>query len=197
MKLLVATRNKHKLSEIRAIMAEVGVSLLGVGDLAMELPEIVEDAPTLEGNAAKKALGLCAASGLWTLADDSGLEVRALGGAPGVCSARYAGAHGDDQANNSLLLRNLEGEVDRRARFRCALALAAPSGSLWELSAACNGTITLAPAGEKGFGYDPVFIPSGYSLTFAELPATVKNEISHRARALQAAAREWGALLRG
>ena len=191
MKLLIATRNKHKLEEIRAILALPGLVLIGADEVP-GLPEVEEDAPTFEGNACKKARTLAQASGCWTLADDSGLEVEALGGAPGVVSARYAGVAASTPANNAKLLGELAGVADRRARFRCVLALCAPDGREWTVEGRCEGRLLEAPRGAHGFGYDPLFVPEGYDQTFAELPATVKNGISHRARALQRAVIAWG-----
>ena len=195
MKLLVATRNRHKLDEIRAILSLPGIELVGADAHAQPLPEVIEDAATFEGNAIKKARTLCDASGLWTLADDSGLEVDVLGGAPGVFSARYAGEGAGDSANNARLLRELEGLDDRRARFRCVLALAAPDGRVWTVEGRCEGRIARAPSGAGGFGYDPLFHPDGGTCSFAELPPGEKNRISHRARALAAAVLEWHALI--
>ncbi|MCL1921274.1 MAG: RdgB/HAM1 family non-canonical purine NTP pyrophosphatase [Kiritimatiellaeota bacterium] len=195
MTLLVATRNKHKMEEIRQVFALPGLTLLAA-DEAAGLPEdVVEDADTFEGNALKKARELCAASGLWTLADDSGLEVAALGNAPGVFSARYAGEPCSYAANNAKLLRELEGAADRRARFRCVIALCAPDGREWTVDGRCEGRIIDAPRGEGGFGYDPLFVPDGHALTFAELDPDTKNALSHRGHALRRAAAEWGGLL--
>lgn len=190
MRLLVATRNRHKLAEIRAILAVPGLELVGA-DEAPGLPEVDEDAPDFEGNAVKKARTLALAARCWTLADDSGLEVDALGGAPGVTSARYAGPQADTPANNAKLLAALQGITDRRARFRCVLALAAPDGSARIVDGRCEGRILEALRGAHGFGYDPLFVPDGHTQTFAELPPEVKNRISHRARALQRAREEW------
>lgn len=195
MKLLVATRNKHKLDEIRQIFRAPG-GMLVAADEVPGLPEdVVEDADTFEGNALKKARTLCAASGLWTLADDSGLEVAALGNAPGVYSARYAGEPCSYPANNAKLLKELAGVTDRRARFRCAIALCAPDGREWTVDGCCSGRILEAPRGVNGFGYDPLFVPDGYEQTFAELDGSVKNRISHRGAALRRAAASWLALL--
>ena len=191
MKLLVATRNRHKLDEIRAILDLPGLVLIGADDVP-GLPDVEEDAPTFEGNACKKAQTLAHAGGCWTLADDSGLEVDALHGEPGVHSARYAGTQGDTPANNARLLRELTGQTDRRARFRCVLALASPDGGVRTVEGRCEGRILDAPRGANGFGYDPLFVPDGYGQTFAELPAGTKNRISHRAAALRRAMAEWG-----
>jgi XTP/dITP diphosphohydrolase len=194
MKLLIATRNRHKLDEIRAILSVPGLELLAAGDLP-GMPDVEEDGATFPENAAKKARQLCDASGLWTLGDDSGLEVDALDGAPGVLSARYAGAHGDDAGNNRKLLADLEGVADRGAQFRCAVALAAPDGRTWGVDGVCRGHLLTAPRGTGGFGYDPLFVPDGHTQTFAELSGPQKNRISHRARALAAARAAWAELL--
>jgi len=197
MKLLIATGNAHKLGEIRAMLAWPGVTLVGMKEYGRPLPEVDEDAETFEGNALKKARTLCAATGLWTLADDSGLEVAALGGAPGVRSARYAGEGKGDAANNARLLRELDGVEDRRARFRCVLALAAPDGRTWTVEGRCEGRIAHEASGTGGFGYDPLFHPDGGTQSFAAIPAEEKNRISHRARALAAAAQAWQPILAG
>ncbi len=185
-RLLVATNNRHKLHEIRDILAPHGIAVLGLADAGIRI-EVVEDAPTFEGNAAKKALEVAAASGIPALADDSGLEVAALGGAPGVFSARYAGEPTDDRANTAKLLRNLEGVADRRARFVCVLALALPDRLLGTAAGEIPGRIIHEPRGAHGFGYDPVFVPDGFDETFAELPSATKNRLSHRANALRQA----------
>ena len=195
MKLLVATRNKHKLEEIRQIFALPGLALLAADEVAGLPEDVVEDADTFEGNALKKARELCAASGLWTLADDSGLEVVALDNAPGVLSARYAGEPCSYPANNAKLLDALKGIADRRARFRCVIALCAPDGRAWTVEGRCEGNIIEAPRGSNGFGYDPLFVPEGHAQTFAELDSETKNALSHRGNALRRAAAEWGNLL--
>jgi len=195
MKLLVATRNRHKLEEIRQIFALPGLELLAADEVSGLPEDVIEDADTFEGNALKKARELCAASGLWTLADDSGLEVAALQNAPGVYSARYAGEPCSYPANNAKLLRELAGVADRRARFRCAIALCAPDGREWTVDGSCPGQIIRELRGANGFGYDPLFVPEGYEQTFAELDGRVKNSISHRGIALRRAAEAWHALL--
>ena len=195
MKLLVATRNKHKLEEIRQIFALPGLELLAADELPGLPEEVVEDAETFEGNALKKARELCAASGLWTLADDSGLEVVALNNAPGVYSARYAGEPCSYPANNAKLLRELTGVTDRRARFRCVIALCAPDGREWTVEGRCPGQIIHDTRGANGFGYDPLFVPEGFEKTFAELDGATKNRISPRGCALENAAAAWHALL--
>ena len=178
MKLFVATHNAHKLREIS--------QLLPAFEIVADDPEgVVEDAPDFAGNALLKVRAIAARhAGAWCMADDSGLEVAALGGAPGVRSARYAGEPSDTPANNALLLRNLEGVADRRANFTCAVALVAPDGSEHIATGRCFGSIAKAPSGAAGFGYDPLFVPDGCDRSFAELSAEEKNSISHRGRAL-------------
>jgi len=195
MNLLVATRNRHKLDEIRQIFSLPGLTLLSADEVEGLPADVVEDADTFEGNALKKARELGCASGLWTLADDSGLEVEALNNAPGVYSARYAGEPCSYPANNAKLLRALQGVTDRRARFRCVIALRAPDGREWTVDGRCEGTITELAHGSNGFGYDPLFVPNGFSQTFAELDVATKNSLSHRGNALRKAAVEWRSLL--
>ncbi|MEO0321725.1 MAG: RdgB/HAM1 family non-canonical purine NTP pyrophosphatase [Myxococcota bacterium] len=184
MKLLVATGNAGKVREFQALLE--GFELVRPGDLGLDL-EVEEDRPDFEGNARKKARAYAAASGLPTLADDSGLEVDALGGAPGVHSARYAGAEGPgkDAANNAKLLAALEGVTNRRARFRCVLVLVHPDGRPWaQAEGACEGRIGRALQGEGGFGYDPLFYPDDApGRAMAELSREEKNALSHRGRA--------------
>ena len=195
MKLLVATRNRHKLEEIRQIFALPQLELVAADDVPGLPEDVVEDADTFEGNARKKARELCQSSGLWTLADDSGLEVPALGNAPGVYSARYAGEPCSYPANNAKLLRELASVTDRRARFRCAVALCAPDGRTWIAEGQCAGRIIEEARGANGFGYDPLFVPEGYTQTFAELDSETKNGLSHRGNALRHAAVAWSQML--
>jgi XTP/dITP diphosphohydrolase len=194
MKLLIATGNRHKFHEISAILKSSHLTFVNLRDLG-EFPEVVEDGSTFEANAIKKAATLARFSGLWTLADDSGLEVDALGGEPGVWSARYAGEPSNDAANNCKLLKKMEGVTGRTGRFCCAIALSDPNGVARTVSGACEGVVLGDPRGKGGFGYDPLFVPAGYELTFAELTTDIKNQISHRARALALAVREWGQVL--
>lgn len=195
MRLLVATRNRGKIRELACLFADLpGVELVGL-DTAPPLPEVVEDAGTFEGNAAKKARELARAAGLPALADDSGIEVDALDGAPGVDSAIYAGHHGDDEANNAKLLAAMERvpDAERSARFRCVLAFADPEGPLGAAvhleHGVVEGSILRAPRGEHGFGYDPLFLLRGDTRTTAELLPDEKNAISHRADAARKMAR--------
>ena len=196
MTILVATHNAGKIREIRELLDGLGTQLVGLESFA-GLPVVAEDGDTFEANAIKKAVTMARATGLRALADDSGLEVDALDGDPGVHSARYAGEECDTAANNHKLLSELGDGDDRRARFRCVLALADPDGGCRTVSGTCEGRIIRAPRGTGGFGYDPLFVPDGYERTFAEMPAAEKNRISHRARALQRARREWVGLLTG
>lgn len=188
MRLLVATRNRGKIRELRRLFAGLPVELVGL-DAFEDAPEVVEDRDDFEGNAKKKAHELARFTGLPTLADDSGIEIDALGGAPGVGSARYAGEPCDDEANNDRLLRELEDVADeeRTGRFRCALAFVDPEGPLGDRAhvehGAIEGTILRERRGEGGFGYDPLFLPLGGARTTAEMPAEEKNRISHRAEA--------------
>ena len=189
-RILVATRNSNKLAEIRAILASPCLVFLDP-DAVGDLPEVDEDGDTFEANAIKKAVTLAQASGMLTLADDSGLEVDVLGGEPGVYSARYAGEPCDDAANNLKLLAALQGETNRRGRFRCAIALATPDGASQTVDGCCEGHIAEAPQGTGGFGYDPLFVPEGFMQSFGELDIAVKHCISHRAAALRAAREAW------
>jgi len=190
MKLLIATRNRHKFQEISDILRSPHLSFSSLHDWATP-PEVIEDGATFELNAKKKAVTLARFSGHWTLADDSGLEVDALGGEPGVYSARYAGEPSDDAANNRKLLDTLAAHANRHARFRCVIALSDPLGETRSVCGTCEGTLLTAVRGQGGFGYDPLFVPSGYDRTFAELSAEIKNTISHRAKALSLAVNQW------
>ena len=176
-KLVVATHNANKIREIS--------QLLPGWEIVAEDSGAEETADTFAGNAFIKARAIAPRHpGAWVMADDSGLEVAALGGEPGVRSARYAGRDGDTPANNALLLKRLEGAADRRARFTCALALVDPEGGEHLVTGHCPGRIRTAPAGGGGFGYDPLFEPEGFGRTFAELAPEEKNAVSHRGRAL-------------
>jgi XTP/dITP diphosphohydrolase len=194
MKLVIATRNAHKLEEINEIFDFQGLDVVSAFDFP-DIPDVVEDRDTLEGNAEKKAVEIALATKCWALADDSGLEVVALNGAPGVYSARYAGEQCSYADNNTQLLAELQGVKDRSAQFRTVVALSDPEGKVQSLEGICPGEIISELRGENGFGYDPLFIPEGYSETFAELDASVKNKISHRAKALQKAATAWSSQL--
>jgi len=195
MKLLIATRNYHKLAEIETLWQEPAVQLVSMRDYP-QIPDVVEDGSTFLANAAKKAVTLARASGLWALADDSGLEVAALGNAPGVYSARFAGEPANDAANMQKLLQMLKPGMTRRAWFRCVIVLAKPEGDSDWVEGRCEGQIAEAPRGSHGFGYDPVFIPDGHDRTFAELGPAVKNAISHRSIALRLACEKWATRFR-
>ncbi|WP_435018853.1 RdgB/HAM1 family non-canonical purine NTP pyrophosphatase [Tundrisphaera sp. TA3] len=191
--LVLATRNRKKGRELAQLVAppwEANPRLARLDvrtlDDRPDLPDVVEDADTFAGNARKKASEIARALGLWALADDSGLAVDALGGAPGVYSARYAGEPADDERNNDKLLAALDGVPDDRrgAAFHCVLALADPAGSIvLEASGACRGRIIAERRGPGGFGYDPLFLIPEYHRTFGELGALAKHQLSHRARA--------------
>ena len=194
MKILIASRNAHKIQEIREIFDLPGVEWVSTAEFP-DLHDVIEDGDTFEANALKKATELARATGLWALADDSGLEVTALGNAPGVWSARYAGEPCNHANNNAKLLRELAGKTDRSARFRCVAALSDPTGRAETVSGACPGRIVDALRGAQGFGYDPLFVPDGYDRTFAEMGNAQKNQLSHRGRALALAKEKWGALI--
>ncbi len=186
--LVVATRNKGKLREIAACLGELGIKVIPL-DAISEDVDLTEDGATFEENALKKARKVARVSGKLTLADDSGLEVEALGGAPGVRSARFAGEDAGDEENNRELLRRLQGvpAERRRASFRCVMALVDPAtGREWVVEGSCHGIILENPRGEGGFGYDPLFFLPEREKTMAELPLAEKNRISHRGRALKA-----------
>ena len=184
--LLFGTRNPGKLREIASILGDIPSSNRSLQEFDnVGLAE--ETGDTYSENAIAKAVFYASATGLCALADDSGLEVEALGGAPGVHSARYAGDGASDADRRTLLLSQLTKatDVNRRARFVCVVAIATPSGEVLNVSeGVCNGTIAFEPRGRSGFGYDPLFVPDGFNQTFAELPDSIKNQISHRGRAL-------------
>jgi XTP/dITP diphosphohydrolase len=185
-RLLLGTRNPGKVKEITTILGGWGWRFSSLRDFA-EVGPAAEDGVTYAANAIAKAQFYAAATGLLALADDSGLEVAALGGAPGVFSARYAGEDATDADRRQLLLSELAkvDSRDRRARFVAAVAIARPDGTVFNVSEGlCEGTIIFEPRGTGGFGYDPLFVPDGYNQTFAELADDIKNRISHRARAL-------------
>ena len=187
--LLVGTSNGGKFAEIRSFLKIVPVKILSLSNLGT-WPDIVEDGATFEENALKKARTLAEFSGRLTLADDSGLEVDALRGAPGVRSARFAGEGADDRRNNEKLLRALEGvpPENRNARFVCVLALCAPSetgNKEWIIREECRGCIVFSPRGENGFGYDPLFFYPPFGKTFGELDRETKASVSHRGKALR------------
>ena len=181
--LLVATGNSHKTAEIRAILGAGYV----VSDLKAhpELPEVEETGSTFLENATLKAVEISKQVKGLILSDDSGLEVDALGGEPGVYSSRYAGEAGNDEANNKKLLHELQGKDNRKARFRCVMVLAQDGEVLTSFDGAVEGRMLSELHGEGGFGYDPLFVPDGYDQTFSQLSEGIKNQLSHRAVAMQ------------
>lgn len=188
MEIVLATRNKKKIEEIKRITIDLPITVLSLDNFP-NCPETVEDKDTFEGNAVKKALEACRCTGKPSLADDSGLEVDALGGAPGVYSARYAGVtgSGNDVKNYEKLLFELTNVPDhkRGARFVCCMALAFPDGTVKTFFGYAEGCIGREPKGMTGFGYDPVFIPDGHKRTFAEMTGEEKDRLSHRGKALE------------
>lgn len=182
MKLVFATHNINKLKEVRALLPK-SIEILSLGDIGCT-EDIPEEADTIEENAIGKANYIKSKYGYNCFADDTGLEVRSLNGAPGVYSARYAGPGKKDQDNIEKLLKELENETNREARFKTVIALNLENEKIL-FQGIAEGIITGAPRGDRGFGYDPVFQPGGYEQTFAELPLTEKNKISHRAKAMK------------
>ncbi len=181
--IFIASGNPHKIEELRQVLQPMGIELKSTQDFP-DAEEVEEDQPDLEGNAMKKARFWFQKTGLPSLADDTGLEVDALDGAPGVYSARYAGDQATYEDNVNKLLSELQGKENRTARFRTVVAFVTHNEEhLFE--GACEGKITTEKRGEKGFGYDPVFLPEEYQKTFAELSSDEKNRISHRGRAVQ------------
>lgn len=184
-KLLIATNNAGKVIELRVMIKDIPLEIVGLDSFA-DLVEVEETGDTFEENARLKAVGYAQQTGVTALADDSGLEVAALGGRPGVLSARYGGLDIPFTEKINLLLAELEqtGDKDRQARFVCSITIASPIGKiLFSANGFCDGFIAKKPRGLKGFGYDPVFIPDGHEMTFGELVAHEKHKISHRGRA--------------
>jgi XTP/dITP diphosphohydrolase len=198
--IVLATRNPHKLREVRQIFADGGwdIELRGLNELP-DVPETPETGATFAENAAAKARAAAQATGLTAVADDSGLEVDALGGRPGIESNRFAGPGADDAARIAKLLGMMQGvpQQQRTARFRCAAAVASPTGEVIVVEGVCEGMIADAPRGGGGFGYDPVFIPARHDRTLAEMSADEKNRISHRGQAFRAAAQVIARTARG
>ena len=183
--IVIASGNAGKIREISDMFGDLPVHWIPQKEVGTS-PEVVEDGTTFRENALKKASAIAEWSGMPALAEDSGLQVDALDGAPGVYSARFAGEHATDAENVALLLRKLEGVPPeaRTARFRAVMVLLLPEGELIEAEGVCEGSIATKPSGDAGFGYDPVFVPSGEQETFARLGLDVKNRMSHRAKAL-------------
>lgn len=184
--IVLATKNLRKLKELQRITANLGITVQSLAGFP-DCPDVVEDGDTFRDNALKKAREICAYTGMPALADDSGLEVDALGGAPGVYSARYAGEHATDADNVAKVLSGLKESADasRAGRFHCVIALVTPSGTEQVFDGAVEGKIISKQRGNNGFGYDPVFVPEGHERTFAEMDATEKDSMSHRGRALE------------
>ncbi len=188
MDLVIATRNEPKRREVVELLKGLDVRFLSLSDFS-EAPEVKEEGESFRENAIRKAVEVAKFTGKVALADDSGLEVEVLGGEPGVYSARFAGEQQDDRANIEKLLKLMEGVPmeKRKARFRCCVAVAKPSGLVKVVEGTCKGLISIRPLGDYGFGYDPVFIIPEHGKTFAQLGCKVKNRISHRAKALKKA----------
>jgi XTP/dITP diphosphohydrolase len=189
MEIVVASQNSAKVSELRQLLSHLPVKVLSLDDVPA-VPEVIEDGATYEENAAKKARAVFEATGKMALADDSGLEVDALQGQPGIKSARFGGEGLSDHERNVKLLKMMENVPDdeRGATFHCTVVIAGPKKMLKAVEGTCRGSILREPRGGGGFGYDPVFMPGEYNQTFAELLPDVKNKISHRGRALEKAA---------
>lgn len=184
MKLIIASNNAHKLKEIKTILSDKFEAILSMKEAGIE-HETVEDGSTFMENAIKKAREIVEISGCCAIADDSGICVDALDGAPGIYSARFSGEHGNDEANNALLLEKLKGENNRSAHYTCAIAFVYPDGRTVCAEGIFEGVIAETPAGNGGFGYDPLFYLPEYGKTVAQLGSEVKNEIGHRAKALR------------
>ena len=185
MKLVLASKNAHKLVEMKDILSQLGVEVVLESEAGVDV-DVEETGATFEENAYLKAHAVMEASGLPAIADDSGLCVDALNGAPGVYSARYGGPGLDDAGRYQLLLENMRGQLDRRCKFASAICCCFPNGDRVEARGECAGTLAYAPKGEDGFGYDPIFFVPGLKKTFAELSPEEKNAISHRGNALKA-----------
>ena len=185
MKLVLASKNAHKLVEMKDILSQLGVEVVLESEAGVDV-DVEETGATFEENAYLKAHAVMEASGLPAIADDSGLCVDALNGAPGVYSARYGGPGLDDAGRYKLLLENMRGQLDRRCKFVSAICCCFPNGDRVEARGECAGTLAYAPKGEDGFGYDPIFFVPGLKKTFAELSPEEKNAISHRGNALKA-----------
>ncbi len=184
MKLIIASNNRHKTEEIKAILGSRFECVMTLREAGIE-HETVEDGKTFLENAEKKAREIAKISGCASIADDSGLCVDALGGAPGIYSARFCGRHGDDAGNNALLIEKLRGEENRRAHYTAAAVIAYPDGYTVSAEGYMYGKIIHAPRGNGGFGYDPLFVPDGETRTLAEMSPEEKNRISHRGAALR------------
>lgn len=181
--LVLATTNKNKVKEFQEMVGDFPIEIKSMADFGT-IPECIEDGETFDDNAYKKALHTAKILGLPAIADDSGLVVDALGGAPGVYSARYAGDDASDEDNCQKLLKEMKGEKNRRAAFKCVLSIAVPSGPALTYEGSCEGTILEEKRGESGFGYDPLFYFEEFDKSFAECNSEEKNKVSHRGKAL-------------
>ncbi len=183
-KIIAATRNKHKLRELSQMVGSLPFQIISQDEAGLADLEVIEDGDTFEANSFKKANEIMKISGMSALADDSGLMVEALGGEPGVYSARYAGVGATDQENSHKLLVALDGHQSRSAKFVSVITLITATGQTLVARGECEGQILAEPRGHNGFGYDPLFVPNGFDKTFAELSESQKNTISHRAKAI-------------
>ncbi|MEW8973985.1 MAG: RdgB/HAM1 family non-canonical purine NTP pyrophosphatase [Tissierellaceae bacterium] len=186
-RLVLSSNNIHKIDEIGRILEDLPIEVLSKRDIGLENLEVIEDGTTLEENSKKKAIALSEKTEYMVMADDSGIFVEALNGAPGVYSARYSGDDGNDEENNKKLLRELKDVPleDRRGSFLTVITLVTEDKEVFTVKGECKGHIIFEPKGSNGFGYDPLFVPDGYDKTFGELDSEVKNKISHRAKALE------------
>jgi XTP/dITP diphosphohydrolase len=192
--IVLATRNAGKTKELQQLLHDFPVEIRSLADFG-PIPEVEEDGATFDDNAYKKASFTAKVLGLPAIADDSGLVVEALGGAPGVRSARYAGESATDQDNMKKLLAEMQGKSNRKAAFECVISIAVPTGPALSYEGRCEGEITTEPRGTSGFGYDPVFYFAEYGKTFAELTSAEKNRVSHRGKALAEVAAEFDKIL--
>lgn len=192
--IVLATRNAGKVKEFQQLLRGFPVEIKNLNDFG-PIPEVEEDGETFDDNAYKKASFTARVLGLPAIADDSGLVVGALGGAPGIKSARYAGENATDQENIKKLLGEMEGKSDRRAAFKCVISIAVPAGPALTYEGSCEGEITTEPKGVSGFGYDPVFYFPEYGRTFAEISSAEKNRVSHRGKALAEVVAEFDKIL--
>ena len=193
--IVLATRNSGKVKEFQELLRDFPVEIKNLNDFG-PIPEVEEDGATFDDNAYKKASFTARVLGLPAIADDSGLVVETLGGAPGVKSARYAGANATDKDNIEKLLREMADKKERRAAFVCVISIAVPSGPALTYEGRCEGEITTEPRGASGFGYDPVFYYPEYGKTFAEISSGEKNRVSHRGKALREVAAEFDKILK-
>lgn len=194
MKIFLATGNKHKIDEIKAIFKDIkDIEIFSIKD-GVEIPDVVEDGKTFEENSAKKALEIARFTNMITIADDSGLCVEALGGAPGVYSARYS-PEGTDKANNAKLMEDMKDKENRKCKFVSVVTLGKPDGRVYSFRGEVEGELLTAPRGEYGFGYDPYFYVAEYGKSLAEMPE-IKNKISHRANALKKLEKELDKILK-